>query len=182
MEETQGGSGPYVIRSPRGEPREGSSTATNNDRVAYHFISQHSGKALTVKRGSKEKGEKLVQFDLDRSSGQEFYMEEAGEGFYYLIAAHSGLYLTAREGKGNGAIVFQDERTGKPSQQWLFVADVGGDGESCHIFSKSEAQRVLVTSISPHSNSQFQSGNGCERAQGKREQRNNSLVEISWRS
>jgi len=144
MEETQGGSGPYVIRSPRGEPREGSSTATNNDRVAYHFISQHSGKALTVKRGSKEKGEKLVQFDLDRSSGQEFYMEEAGEGFYYLIAAHSGLYLTAREGKGNGAIVFQDERTGKPSQQWLFVADVGGDGESCHIFSKSEAQRVIV--------------------------------------
>ncbi len=76
-------------------------------------------------------------------------MEAAGEGFYYLIAAHSGLYLTAREGKGNGAIVFQDERTGKPSQQWLFAADVGGDGESCHIFSKSEAQRVIVTSISP---------------------------------
>lgn len=59
----------------------------------YHIISKNSDKALAVTDGSKDAGANVVQWSADSGAHDNWTFLEAGNGFYKIVAEHSGFGL-----------------------------------------------------------------------------------------
>lgn len=93
----------------------------------YNIIAKHSGKALETRGGVGATGNRvLVQQGEHVSPGaanQQWWFNPLGDGFYQIVARHSGKSLDVNGdvnfgATGNGALVQQWEYLGGDNQKW----------------------------------------------------------------
>ena len=92
------------------------------DPSAYYRISPvHSRKVLAVAEGSLRNGERVLQWDLIESEeNQKWRFVPVGEGFYKILAKHSGKCLDVFGGnasQGDGVAVQQWDYNGGDNQK-----------------------------------------------------------------
>ena len=88
---------------------------------------QHSNQCVDVSGGSKNKGQRLIQWSCHKGANQRFKLEPRGKGFYRIRAQHSNQCLDIRGGsKKRGADLIQWSCHNGPNQQWKLEAAGGG--------------------------------------------------------
>ena len=72
----------------------------------YEIIANCSGKSLDAARGGTTAGTNIIQFNAKRSENQKWYIQDAGNGYYYIRTAGGLLCLDVWGGQAaNGANV-----------------------------------------------------------------------------
>lgn len=88
--------------------------------VELRFINRQTGIAMQPNNGSKKAGEGYRQYFITATPAQQWMIERAEDGSYYIKNMISGLYMTA---EGDGAL--QRELVHSEEQRWLlqYAAD-----------------------------------------------------------
>ncbi|RSM96246.1 hypothetical protein DMB42_48845 [Nonomuraea sp. WAC 01424] len=88
----------------------------------YRFIAEHSGKALDVSVANQN-ADFAMQWSINGSPSQIWYLKEHEAGVYRLIAKHSGKVLAvANASTDPGARVVQFEQGRDENELWLLKA------------------------------------------------------------
>lgn len=87
----------------------------------YVFAAKNSNMGLDVYGRNMEDGAKVGQWDYVGGDNQQWQFKPVGEGYFEIIARHSGKLLGA-----TGASVEQQTGTGEDSQRWSFESVEGG--------------------------------------------------------
>ena len=93
--------------------------------LSYCYITQNTGKdmALDIFNWNLNAGADVGAFPGDKGVIEQWYLEYAGEGAFYIRSRFSALYLeVANSSKDIGANVQMGYFTGKPNQKWRFIA------------------------------------------------------------
>lgn len=95
------------------------------DYSFYTFTNPATGMHINVLNNSTLSGAKLIPYNAQNASNEQWYMEYAGGGFYFIRNRESGLYLTLRVNRksSNIGIVQSSLLTGadKDRQLWRFL-------------------------------------------------------------
>ena len=95
----------------------------------YHLYNAASGQTAEVAGLSLSNGADVRQWGTADNAGQQWYVEEAGGGTFYIRNAHSNKYLDADLGSTN---IIQWEGNGATQQKWRFVLDNPTHGPATH--------------------------------------------------
>lgn len=97
--------------------------ATNGGDYSYHAVTAvHSGKAADLNNFSHDNGGNVMQWDNVQSVNQHWFLEYAGNGFFYLRNRWSGKYLeVAGASTANGANLQQWSGLNGTHQQWRLI-------------------------------------------------------------
>lgn len=88
----------------------------------YNIQAVHSGKYLDLYQAKSAPGTNVQQYTIDGTDVQNWVLEEAGEGAYYIIN-NNGLYMDVQDGAiGNGVNVQGYTGNQSNAQKWFFVA------------------------------------------------------------
>jgi hypothetical protein len=115
--------------------------------VPYYveIVAKHSGMALDVHNGSKERGANIWQHDRNYSQAQQWRLQDAGDGYFYIIN-QSGQALDVEAGsKENSANVRQWDLNNTDAQKWKF--EDAGDGYF-YIMNKNSEKGLDVSGSS----------------------------------
>ncbi len=86
--------------------------------------SWHSRKVVNIAGGSKDIGANIIQFEENDHDNSKWRLEDAGDGYFYLISKHSRKFLQVDNGDwGNSAKVTQGEEEKLDHQKWKFVVN-----------------------------------------------------------
>lgn len=86
-----------------------------------------SAKVLDVTGGAIEAGARIQQWGLGGGVNQQFYLRDAGAGYWRIEGRQSGLVLDVlHASSAEGASVIQWPWTGSSHQQWLFKKSTTG--------------------------------------------------------
>lgn len=100
------------------------------------LVNSLSGKALDVPGSTFKKGERLIQWEINRRFNQRFRFLKSGKGVIIQNVLNGLVLDIAQEKKDNGAKVVQWDKTGGSNQQWFPEASPKGKGiykfRSCH--------------------------------------------------
>ncbi|MCE4566623.1 RICIN domain-containing protein [Maribellus sp. CM-23] len=77
----------------------------------------HSGKSPDILNWSLDNGGNIIVWDDTKGANQQWFLDYAGDGWFYIRSRHSAKCLNVDE-SGN---VVQWEKTGEASQQWRFL-------------------------------------------------------------
>lgn len=90
------------------------------ENVELRLINRQTGIAMQPNNGSKKAGEGYRQYSITATPAQQWMIERAEDGSYYIKNMISGLYITA---EGDGAL--QRELVQSAEQRWLlqYAAD-----------------------------------------------------------
>lgn len=102
-------------------------TRTRNGYI--HLYNANSGKTAEVENFSLANGADVRQWGTADNSTQQWYVEEAGSGAFYIRGGHSNKYLDADLGSTN---IFQWQANGQANQKWRFVLANPTDGPHTH--------------------------------------------------
>lgn len=96
------------------------------DYSFFYIRNAANQKRINVLNNSTNALENLIAYNANDASNEQWYLEYAGNGSFFIRNRESGLYLSAtRSDKTNGAAIVQDAlRTGSLNQQnqmWRFV-------------------------------------------------------------
>ncbi|MDQ1816423.1 RICIN domain-containing protein [Massilia sp. CCM 9210] len=93
----------------------------------YSVVNAASGKALDIVAGSTQGGAEVQQWGYGGSANQQFYLRDAGNGYWTMQAKQSGLLLDVLNLSANdGARIIQWNATGAHNQQWLLKKSASG--------------------------------------------------------
>lgn len=88
----------------------------------FTFTAANSGKAIDVYNWSLDDGGNLVVWDDAKGANQQWYLEYAEDGWFYIRSRHSAKCLeVANANTANGANIQQWEKDGGTDQQWRFL-------------------------------------------------------------
>lgn len=91
----------------------------------YTFTNPATGLHINVLNNSTLPGARLIPFNANNASNEQWYMEYAGNGFYFIRNRESGLYLTLRANRKSSNIgIVQDNRldgTDQNRQLWRIL-------------------------------------------------------------
>lgn len=88
----------------------------------FSFISMHSAKAIDILNWSLDNGGNVIVWDNTKGANQQWYLEYANDGWFYIRSRHSALCLeVANASSVSGANVQQWENDGGENQQWRFI-------------------------------------------------------------
>ena len=88
----------------------------------FTFTAVHSGKSLDVYNWSLEDGGTLDAWDDTKNANQQWYLEYAGDGWFYIRSRHSAKCIeVANSSVAPNASILQREITGGKNQQWRFL-------------------------------------------------------------
>jgi hypothetical protein len=87
---------------------------------SYYLYAQHSQKCLDIEGGSVSPGARVIQYGCHGGINQVFRFESAGTDAWHLVAAGSGLCVTA----GASGDVTQQPCSDAASQRWALVASL----------------------------------------------------------
>lgn len=97
------------------------------DYSFYNIQSASNGAYMNVLDNSKEAGANVISYDAGGASNEQWYLQYAGEGYYYILNRESGLYLTVEStNKSDGVNILQFSLlpgTRSQRQQWMLVPD-----------------------------------------------------------
>lgn len=95
------------------------------DYSFYSITSSNDGKHLNVLDNSTYAGTTIIAYDAGNASNEQWYLEYAGNGYYYIRNRESGLYLKlGSNSRTNGTNILQaDKLTGTNAllEQWRFM-------------------------------------------------------------
>ncbi|MCE3604747.1 RICIN domain-containing protein [Massilia sp. P8910] len=129
----------------------------------YTVVNASTGKVLDVVAGSTKGAAEVQQWGSGNSSNQQFYLRDAGNGYWTMQAKHSGLLLDVLNLSVNdGAKIIQWNATGAQNQQWLLKKSTGGgynvvarhSGKSLTVADNDSGSRVYQAT---------DTGNGIQR-------------------
>ncbi len=88
----------------------------------FTIAAAHSGKVIDVYNWSLDDGGNLDAWDNSKSSIQQWYLEYAGDGWFYIRSRYSAKCMeVANASTTNGANIQQSEKDGGTNQQWRFI-------------------------------------------------------------
>lgn len=88
----------------------------------FSITALHSGKAPDILNFSLENGANIIVWDDTKSGNQQWYLDYAGDGWFYIRSRHSAKCLEVAGGSAAaGANIQQWEKTGATHQQWRFL-------------------------------------------------------------
>lgn len=125
----------------------------DNAKVAdgvYAITAVHSGKSMTVSKGSPDNGAGIVQSTYNGGNHQKWSLTHVGNGFYSITALGSGKCIDVAGGADtNGTPVQQWDYWGGDNQKW-FIYEIGQDQ---YVFlSKKNGLILDVSGISKEDN------------------------------
>ena len=107
---------------------------TIGDDFSYYFITLNSGSGLEldVLNWGLDAGTDVGTYPGGRGACEQWFLEYAGQGAFYIRSRHSALYLeVANSSTTAGGNIRQGSFTGQPNQQWrLLPIDVAPDLQS----------------------------------------------------
>ncbi|VBB48367.1 conserved hypothetical protein [uncultured Paludibacter sp.] len=88
----------------------------------FTLTAVHSGKTADVNNFSLDNGANVQQWDDNKSSNQQWYLEYAGDGWFYIRNRESAKCLEVVNGSlSDAANIQQWEKDGGTNQQWRFL-------------------------------------------------------------
>ncbi len=87
----------------------------------YQLVAKHSNKAIDVAWASGSNGAKVQQWSYQGKANQQWSLQSTGDGYYKIVARHSGKVLTV---SSTSAATQQYDYQGRDSQKWK-VESVG---------------------------------------------------------
>lgn len=97
-------------------------TRIGGDFSYYTFTADHSGKSPDILNWSLEHGGNIIVWDNVKGGNQQWYLEYAEDGWFYIRSRHSALCMdVANASISAGANIYQATKTGNASQQWRFL-------------------------------------------------------------
>jgi hypothetical protein len=98
------------------------SNRVGGDFSYFTFKAVHSGKVPDVLNFSLDNGGNIVQYDDVKSGNQQWYLEYAEDGWFYIRNRHSAMCMEVANASINeGANIQQWEKNGGTHQQWRFL-------------------------------------------------------------
>ncbi len=115
---------------------------------SYHsIIANHSGKSLDVYNWSLNNGGNIIVWDDAKGANQQWYLEYAGDGWFYIRSRHSSHCLQIQNAStANAANIQQGTKNGSANQQWRFLP-VGAAIE----FNPPAAPAEITATVNSHS-------------------------------
>lgn len=93
----------------------------------YSIVNFGSGTVVDVANRSTVAGANVMGWDNLGGSNQQFYLRDAGNGYWTIQAAHSGMNLDVLNfSTANGGNIIQWNATGTANQQWLLKQSTTG--------------------------------------------------------
>jgi len=93
----------------------------------YALANQHSNLLLDVTSASTSTGAKVIQWNSNGGTNQQWRLVPVSGGFYNIVNRNSGLLLDVTSSStGPGASIIQWSSTGGTNQQWSLVPAGGG--------------------------------------------------------
>ncbi len=94
----------------------------NSDGMYYEIICANSGKVLDVAYGGKTNGSNVWQYESNGTVAQQWILQDAGDGYFYIMSKGSLLYLDVAGGnRDNGANIQIYEGNGTNAQKFRFT-------------------------------------------------------------
>ncbi|MDF1572470.1 MAG: RICIN domain-containing protein [Bacteroidales bacterium] len=88
----------------------------------YTLTAQHSGKALDVLNWSLDNGTNMIVWDDVKGANQQWFLEYAGDGWFYIRSRHSAKCLDIYNGSTTaGAGIIQWDKNEGAVQQWRLL-------------------------------------------------------------
>ena len=98
------------------------SARVGGDFSYYTFTAAHSGKAPDILNWSLDDGANIIVWDDVKSGNQQWYLEYAEDGWFYIRSRHSAKAMeVANASSADGANIIQQEKDGGTNQQWRFI-------------------------------------------------------------
>jgi hypothetical protein len=94
------------------------SSRVGGDFSYFTFTAVHSGKAPDVLNWSLDNGSNIIVWDDVKSGNQQWYLDYAEDGWFYIRSRHSAKCLDVA---GDGVNIVQWDKLGNTSQQWRFL-------------------------------------------------------------
>lgn len=95
------------------------SSRVGGDFSYYSILAAHSGKTLDLLNFSLNNGASIITYTNSFGSNQQWYLEYAGDGWFYIRSRHSSKCLQVNTSNGTG--LMQSAFTGAKYQQWRFL-------------------------------------------------------------
>jgi hypothetical protein len=88
----------------------------------FTITAVHSGKSLDIYNWSLSNGGNIIVWDDAKGNNQQWYLEHAGDGWFYIRSRHSAKCLEVQNAStANLANVQQRDVAGAANQQWRFI-------------------------------------------------------------
>ena len=92
----------------------------------YNIQATHSGKNIDLYMAGSQPGTNVMQYTPDGTAVQNWTLQDAGEGAYYIVN-NNGLYMDVAGGKvANGTNIQGYTGNKSNAQKWVFIAVNGG--------------------------------------------------------
>jgi len=86
------------------------------------IIAGYSGKSFDIVNYSLEDGGRVQMYDDNKTTNQQWYLEYAGDGWFYIRSRHSAKCIeVANASTAQSANIQQGEKAGGTHQQWRFL-------------------------------------------------------------
>ena len=96
----------------------------NKELNTYTIMAVHSGKVLDVAGGNLRSGTNVQQFESNGSLAQQWVLQDAGNGYFYIMSKCNDLYLDVSTGstkEGTNIQVYEGNRT--VAQKFQLIKD-----------------------------------------------------------
>lgn len=98
------------------------SSRIGGDFSYFTFTAVHSAKAIDILNWSLNNGGNIIVWDDAKGGNQQWYLEYAEDGWFYIRSRHSNKCLhVANSSKDNAANIEQRDMNGSHAQQWRFL-------------------------------------------------------------
>ncbi len=88
----------------------------------FTITAVHSGKSLDILNWSLYNGGNILVWDDAKGANQQWYLEYAGDGWFYIRSRHSAKCIeVANASTANEANIYQWGKDGDYNQQWRFI-------------------------------------------------------------
>lgn len=124
----------------------------NSQIKSYTIKARHSGKVLDVAYGGMQNGTNVWQYDNNGTVAQQWILEDAGNGYFYIVSKCNGLYLDiagANIANGTNIQLYEGNSTNAQKFKLVEVPKLECDkiienGEYCITSALSSAKAIQV--------------------------------------
>lgn len=103
-----------------GVTQEGSYAVAVQESVKdlYYITNKGNNAVVAVNGGSTESGARLIEWENNGGTDQQWFLKEAGDGTYYWVNNKSNLLLSAADASKGAALIQKEKAEGDTKQLW----------------------------------------------------------------
>jgi hypothetical protein len=116
----------------------------------FSIINANSSRSFDLLNWSLEDGGSINQYDFAKGSNQQWYLDYAGDGWFYIRSRHSNKCIDADLSVVDGSNILQWEKNGGLNQQWRLlpvdaVVEFVAPSAPTNLVATANAESVLLT-------------------------------------